>query len=122
VSVGIVGIIFAASLALQLLLRRYRVAPYWFAIVMVSVFGTMAADVLHVGLGVPYVVSTVALAMILAAIFVAWYKCERTRSVHSIYTTRRELFYWATVLTTFALGTAAGDLTAVALHLTSPPV
>jgi uncharacterized membrane-anchored protein len=117
VAVGIVGIIFAASLALQLLLRRYRVAPYWFAIVMVSVFGTMAADVLHVGLGVPYVVSTVAFAVILAALFVAWYACERTLSVHSIYTTRRELFYWATVLTTFALGTAAGDLTAVALHL-----
>jgi uncharacterized membrane-anchored protein len=117
VAVGIVGIIFAASLAIQLLLRRYRVAPYWFAIVMVSVFGTMAADVLHVGLGVPYAVSTVGFAVILVAIFVTWYACERTLSVHSIHTTRRELFYWATVLTTFALGTAVGDLTAVTLHL-----
>jgi uncharacterized membrane-anchored protein len=117
VAVGIVGVIFAASLVLQFMVRRYVVAVYWFAIVMVSVFGTMAADVLHIALGVPYAVSTVVFAVALAAIFVIWYRFERTLSIHSIYTPRREFFYWASVLTTFALGTAAGDLTAVTLHL-----
>jgi uncharacterized membrane-anchored protein len=76
------------------------------------VFGTMAADVLHVGLGVPYVVSTAFYSVVLAVIFVLWYRSERTLSIHSIYTRRREVFYWATVLATFALGTAAGDFTA----------
>jgi uncharacterized membrane-anchored protein len=117
VAVGIVGVIFAASLVLQFAVRRYVVAVYWFAIVMVSVFGTMAADVMHIALGVPYVVSTVVFAVALVAIFAVWYALERTLSIHSIYTPRREFFYWATVLTTFALGTAAGDLTAVTLHL-----
>jgi uncharacterized membrane-anchored protein len=83
---------------------------------MVGVFGTMAADVLHVGLGVPYAVSTVFFAVALAAVFTVWFLTERTLSIHSIYTPRRELFYWAAVVTTFALGTAAGDLSAVTLH------
>jgi len=116
-AVGVVGIVFAASLVLQLRQRRYVVGVYWFAIVMVSVFGTMAADVLHVGLGIPYLVSTVFFAAALAAVFGLWYATERTLSIHSIRTPRRELFYWATVLATFALGTAAGDLTATTLHL-----
>src|SRR4051794_23733163 len=106
-----------AVLALQLRLRRYVAAVYWTAALLVSIFGTMAADVLHVGLGVPYVASTAAFAVVLAAIFVAWWRTERTLSVHAITTRRREWFYWATVLTTFALGTAAGDWTAVSLHL-----
>ena len=106
-----------AVLALQLRFRRYVAAVYWSAALMVSIFGTMAADVLHVGLGVPYVASTVAFAVVLAAIFVAWWRTEHTLSVHAITTRRREWFYWATVLTTFALGTAAGDWTAVTLHL-----
>jgi uncharacterized membrane-anchored protein len=79
---------------------------------MVSVFGTMAADVLHVGLGVPYVLSTPVFLVALAGVFAAWYGSERTLSIHSIRTRRREMFYWAAVLATFALGTAAGDLTA----------
>jgi uncharacterized membrane-anchored protein len=116
-AVGVVGLVFAASLILQFRVRRYVVGVYWFAIVMVSVFGTMAADVLHVRFGVPYVVSTVFFALILAAVFATWYATERTLSIHSIRTPRRELYYWATVLATFALGTAAGDLTAVTLHL-----
>jgi uncharacterized membrane-anchored protein len=106
-----------AVLALQLRLRRYVAAVYWSTALMVSIFGTMAADVLHVGLGVPYVVSTAGFALLLAAILVAWWRTERTLSVHAITTRRREWFYWATVLTTFALGTAAGDWTAVTLHL-----
>jgi uncharacterized membrane-anchored protein len=77
----------------------------------------MAADVLHVGLGVPYIASTVFYAIVLAGVFRAWYVSEGTLSIHSIYNTRRELFYWAAVLATFALGTAAGDLTAVTFGL-----
>jgi uncharacterized membrane-anchored protein len=86
---------------------------------MVAIFGTMVADVMHVVLGIPYVVSTVALAVALAVVFVAWYRVERTLSIHSIVTPRRELFYWATVMATFALGTAAGDLTASTLGPTA---
>jgi uncharacterized membrane-anchored protein len=116
-AVAVVGLIFLGSLLLQLAATRYRPFVYWFAVVMVSVFGTMAADVLHVGLGVPYVASTIAFAVILTVIFVLWYRTEGTLSIQSIRTRRRELFYWATVLATFALGTALGDLTATTLHL-----
>jgi uncharacterized membrane-anchored protein len=84
---------------------------------MVGVFGTMAADVLHVGLGVPYIASTIFYAIVLTAVFVTWQRSEGTLSIHSITTARRELFYWAAVLATFALGTAAGDLTAVTFGL-----
>jgi uncharacterized membrane-anchored protein len=84
---------------------------------MVAVFGTTAADALHVVLGIPYLYSTIFYAVVLTAIFVAWYRSEQTLSIHSIDSRRREQFYWATVLATFALGTAAGDLTATPLHL-----
>jgi uncharacterized membrane-anchored protein len=117
VAVGLAGVVLAASLALQLSMRHYVPWVYWTAVVMVSVFGTMAADVLHVGLGVPYIASTAFFVVALAAVFVVWYACERTLSIHSIVTWRREIFYWATVMTTFALGTATGDLTAVTLRL-----
>ncbi|MFD3558118.1 hypothetical protein ACFWVU_00350 [Streptomyces sp. NPDC058686] len=111
-AVAIGGLALAAALAVQFALRRYVAWAYWTAVVMVSVFGTMAADVLHVGLGVPYAVSAPAFLVILAAVFALWYASERTLSIHSIRTRRRETFYWAAVLATFALGTAAGDLTA----------
>ncbi|MGQ5633835.1 MULTISPECIES: COG4705 family protein [unclassified Streptomyces] len=111
-AVGLGGLAFAASLVLQFAVRRYVAWIYWTAIVMVSVFGTMAADVLHVGLGVPYTLSTPLFLIALAAVFALWYATERTLSIHSIRTRRRECFYWAAVLATFALGTAAGDLTA----------
>ncbi|MEV0415564.1 hypothetical protein AB0I68_33540 [Streptomyces sp. NPDC050448] len=104
-------------LLLQFRSTRYRPWTYWSAIVMVSVFGTMAADVVHVIAGVPYTVSAVAFSLALAAVLTLWYASERTLSIHSIRTTRREFFYWATVLATFALGTAAGDLTAGTFHL-----
>jgi len=110
VVVGFVA--FAAAMVLQFAVRRYVTWIYWLAVVMVAVFGTMAADVLHVGLHIPYWASSVFYAIVLAAIFVAWYRSEGTLSIHSIYTRRRETFYWATVLATFALGTAAGDWTA----------
>ena len=111
-AVGLGALALAASLVLQLAARRYVAWIYWTAIVMVSVFGTMAADVLHVGLGVPYTISTPFFMAALAGVFAVWYASERTLSIHSIRTRRREIFYWATVLATFALGTAAGDLTA----------
>jgi uncharacterized membrane-anchored protein len=113
-AVALGGLALAAALAVQLTVRRYTAWAYWTAVVMVSVFGTMAADVLHVGLGVPYAVSTPAFLLVLAAVFVLWYASERTLSIHGIHTRRREAFYWAAVLATFALGTAAGDLTATA--------
>jgi uncharacterized membrane-anchored protein len=117
VAVGLGGIALVAALALQFAARRYVPWIYWLAVAMVGVFGTMAADVLHVGLGVPYLVSTVFFAVSLAVVFALWYATEKTLSIHSIYTTRREVFYWAAVMATFALGTAAGDMTAVTLHL-----
>jgi uncharacterized membrane-anchored protein len=115
IAVGVAGTALLGSLVLQLSMRRYVAWVYWLAVVMVSVFGTMAADVLHVGLGIPYAVSTAFFAVALAVVFGVWYGVERTLSIHSITTRRRELFYWATVLVTFALGTAAGDLTATTL-------
>ncbi|MET7614923.1 hypothetical protein ABZX97_28000 [Streptomyces seoulensis] len=111
-AVALGGIAFVASLVLQFAVRRYVTWVYWTAIVMVSVFGTMTADVLHVALGVSYTLSTPLFVTALAAVFAIWYASERTLSIHSIRTRRREVFYWAAVLATFALGTAAGDLTA----------
>lgn len=112
---GLIGLV--ALLMLQFRTARYGAWTYWSAIVMVSVFGTMAADVVHVVVGVPYAVSAGGFAVILAAVLMTWYASEGTLSIHSIRTRRREGFYWATVLTTFALGTAVGDLTAGTLHL-----
>jgi uncharacterized membrane-anchored protein len=106
-----------ASLILQLWVRKYIAWIYWLAVVMVAVFGTMAADVMHVVLGIKYWESTTFFAIALAVIFAAWYASEKTLSIHSINTRRRELFYWATVIATFALGTAAGDLTASTFNL-----
>jgi uncharacterized membrane-anchored protein len=105
-------IAFAAALIWQFKTSRYTPGVYWLAVAMVAVFGTLAADAVHVGLGVPYYASSTLYAVILAGIFVAWYRTEGTLSIHSIYTPRREVFYWLAVLATFALGTAVGDLTA----------
>ena len=115
VILGAIG--FAIAMALQLSVRKYKTWKYWLAVTMVAIFGTMAADVVHIVLGVPYLVSTVVFAILLAMIFFIWYQMEKTLSIHSIYTPRRELFYWATVVITFALGTALGDLTAIAFKL-----
>ena len=105
------------TLRRQLRADRYDAWTYWGVVVMVAIFGTSAADALHVGLGIPYVASTIFYALVLTAIFFTWHRTEGTLSIHSIYTRRREGFYWATVLATFALGTAAGDMTATSLHL-----
>jgi uncharacterized membrane-anchored protein len=115
VVLGFVGFLFA--LALQFRMGRYVAWTYWFAVVMVGVFGTMAADVLHVGLGVPYTVSSILYGIVLITVFVVWQRTEKTLSIHSIDTPRREAFYWVTVGATFAMGTALGDFTAYTLHL-----
>lgn len=117
IAVALGGIGFAIAMVLQLSAPRYVTWIYWLAVVMVAIFGTMAADVLHVGFGIPYLISTAFFAVALAAIFAAWYVRERTLSIHSISTRPRELFYWATVMATFALGTADGDMTAITLRL-----
>ncbi len=90
---------------------------YWLAVVMVSVFGTMLADGIHSATNVPYWASTLVFAAVLAGVLVGWYRSEDTLDVHSIHTRRREGYYWATVVATFALGTAAGDMTASSFHL-----
>ncbi len=112
---GILGLWFA--LWLQLRTPEYRAPVYWFAVMMVAIFGTMAADGVHDGASLPYAVTTVGYAAVVAGVFYCWYRSEGTLSIHSITTRRRESFYWAAVLATFALGTAAGDLTATTLHL-----
>ncbi|MEU0425060.1 hypothetical protein ABZ235_15880 [Streptomyces canus] len=111
-AVGLGGTALVVALAGQFAARRYVAWMYWTAIVVVSVFGTMAADVLHVGIGVPYTLSTPFFMAALTAVLALWYRSEGTLSIHGIHTRRREAFYWAAVLATFALGTAAGDLTA----------
>ncbi len=115
---GVAGTaVFVIAMVLQFRARRYRVWIYWFAVAMVAVWGTLAADGMHIKLGVPYALSSAFFAVCLVVVFAAWYATERTLSIHSITTRRREAFYWATVLATFALGTAVGDLTATTLHL-----
>jgi uncharacterized membrane-anchored protein len=116
-AMSISGAALIAALVLQFKVRRYIAWVYWLGVVMVSVFGTMVADGIHNGVGVPYFASTIAFAVVLGAIFAGWQLTENTLSVHSIYTPRREGFYWATVVATFALGTAAGDMTASTFKL-----
>ena len=108
---------FVLALILQFRQGRYVTWSYWLAVAMVGVFGTMAADVLHVALHVPYTASAVLYAAILAGVFYAWWRTEGTLSIHSIDSPRREMFYWAAVAATFAMGTALGDFTAYTLHL-----
>lgn len=116
-AVALGGFGLVVALLLQLVTNRYVAWIYWLAVVMVAIFGTMVADVIHIVLGIPYLVSTVFFAVALTIVFVAWYAVEKTLSIHSIYTPRRELFYWAAIMVTFALGTAAGDMTASTLRL-----
>jgi uncharacterized membrane-anchored protein len=117
VAVCCTGLVFLIVIWRQLRAPRFFITTYWAAVIMVSVFGTMCADVLHVQFGVPYVVSASSFAVLLVLIFNAWWRTEHTLSIHSITSTRRELFYWATITITFALGTAVGDMTATTLNL-----
>ena len=106
-----------AALAVQLRSRAYTPWIYWLTVVLVSVVGTQITDLLTDGLGVSLYVSTAVFAVALAVIFAVWHRVEHTLSIHDIVTRRRECFYWAAILCTFALGTAAGDLTTEALGL-----
>lgn len=114
---GVVGVGgFAWAMWRQLRAPRYSAPTYWTAVAMVAVFGTVVADVLHLA-GLSYAVTTPFYALVVAALFAVWHRLEGTLSIHSIVTARREQLYWCTVLATFALGTAAGDLTGLTLHL-----
>jgi uncharacterized membrane-anchored protein len=107
----------AVGLIWQFRVRRYTAAAYWFLAYAIAIFGTGVSDTLHLAVGIPYAGTTLLWAVVLAGIFIVWYRSERTLSIHSIRTRRREMFYWATVFATFALGTALGDFTATTLHL-----
>ena len=113
----VVGVLLLIALVIQLRSHKYVPWIYWLAVVLISVAGTLITDNLVENFGVPLWVTTVAFAVALCATFVAWYRVEKSLSVHTIKTTRRELFYWSAILFTFALGTAGGDLLAEGAHL-----
>jgi uncharacterized membrane-anchored protein len=113
----VTGVLLVIALSLQLRARQYVPALYWLTVALVSVFGTLVTDNLTDGLGVPLEASAIIFGVLLALTFLVWYTNERTLSIHSIYTPRREAFYWLAILFTFALGTACGDLMAESLGL-----
>jgi uncharacterized membrane-anchored protein len=106
------GALLVVLLAVQFWLKRYVPPVYWMVVVVISVFGTLITDNLSDRYKVPLTTSTIVFSVILAVVFAVWYASERTLSIHSIVTTKREGFYWLAILFTFALGTAAGDLVA----------
>ena len=108
----ITGLLLAVFLVEQIRSSRYIPWLYWSTVLLISVFGTLITDNLTDQLNVPLKISTGVFSALLVMIFAAWYKVENTLSIHSIFTTRREMFYWSAILVTFALGTAAGDLLA----------
>ena len=114
---SVMAVLLAVALFAQMRTRRYTPWIYWLTVVLVSVVGTQITDLLTDGLGVSLYISTSAFTLALAAIFLIWYRVERTLSIHDIVTRSRELFYWLAILCTFALGTAAGDLATEALGL-----
>lgn len=108
----VMAALLVAALAVQIKLPRYVPAAYWTSVVLISVVGTLISDNLVDNLGVALTTSSILFAVILAVVFLAWFARERTLSIHTIFTRRRELFYWAAILFTFALGTSFGDLVA----------
>ena len=113
----IIGTILAVTLVFQFKSKKYVPGIYWLSVVLISVVGTLITDNLTDNLGVSLEISTIIFAVSLAVIFAVWYKKEKTLSIHSIITTRREGFYWLAILFTFALGTAAGDLLSETIEL-----
>jgi uncharacterized membrane-anchored protein len=113
----VMGSILVVVLAFQFRKRKYVPGIYWLAVVLISVVGTLITDNLVDNFGVALETTSIVFAIALAMTFAAWYVSEKTLSIHTIYTTRREAFYWLAVLFTFALGTAAGDLVAERLSL-----
>ncbi|MDB5183969.1 MAG: putative rane-anchored protein [Candidatus Saccharibacteria bacterium] len=108
----VMGAILIAFLVAQFRMKKYNPSTYWMVVVLLSVVGTLITDNLSDNLGVPLVASTIGFSIALAITFFIWYKSEKTLSIHSIRTSRRESFYWLAILFTFALGTAGGDLVA----------
>jgi len=113
----VMGSLLIAALVIQLRTSRYVPGIYWLTVVLISIVGTLITDNLVDNFGVALQTTTAVFALALAATFGAWFASEKTLSIHSIVTTRREAFYWAAILFTFALGTAAGDLVAEGLDL-----
>ena len=113
----LMGALLIAALVWQVRTRKYVPWIYWVAVVLISVVGTLITDNITDHFGIPLQVTTAIFAATLAAVFAAWYASEKTLSIHTIVTTRRELYYWAAILFTFALGTAAGDLVAETMKL-----
>ncbi|MBK3581078.1 hypothetical protein JHN63_46375 [Streptomyces sp. MBT65] len=116
-----VSVLMSALLAVVLVVQfrttAYRAGVYWLAVALISVVGTLISDNLTDNMGVPLETTTTVFGIVLAVVFVVWYRRERTLSIHSINTTSRESFYWLAVLFTFALGTAAGDLVSERMDL-----
>jgi uncharacterized membrane-anchored protein len=113
----VMGVALVIVLFFQFKSRKYIPGLYWLAVVLISVFGTLITDNLTDNLNIPLATTTVIFSVMLTAVFAAWYVVEKTLSMHTISTTRREGFYWLAILFTFALGTAAGDLAAESLNL-----
>ncbi len=113
----IMGALFLTVIIFQFKAKKYIPGLYWLTVVMISIFGTLVTDNLSDKMGIPLEVSTAVFSIALAATFAIWFVLERTLSIHSILTRRREAFYWLAILFTFALGTASGDLMAESLGL-----
>ncbi len=113
----VTGVLLVVALVVQFRANQYVPARYWLAVTLISVFGTLVTDNLTDSIGVPLEASTLIFGVLLALTFLVWYRSEFTLSIHSIFTRRREQFYWLAILFTFALGTASGDLMAEVLGL-----
>jgi uncharacterized membrane-anchored protein len=113
----VMGFLLVVALVLQFRARQYVPGIYWVSVVLISVVGTLVSDKLADDLGVPLATTTVLFGALLAITFTVWFLIERTLSIHSIVTSRRESFYWLAILFTFALGTSAGDLFAEQMHI-----
>ncbi|MBA3828409.1 MAG: hypothetical protein H0X33_05690 [Taibaiella sp.] len=113
----VMGALLIVALIFQFRSRQYKPGIYWIAVVLISVVGTLITDNLTDNLGISLVTTTIVFAIALTIVFIAWYRTEKTLSIHSIFTRRREAFYWLAILFTFALGTAAGDLLAETLKV-----
>ncbi len=113
----VTGVLLAIALFFQFRSKKYIPVTYWLSVMFISVFGTLVTDNLTDKIGIPLETSTIVFSILLAASFLIWYYFEKTLSIHSIFTSRREAFYWLTILFTFALGTASGDLMAEGLGL-----
>ena len=113
----VMSAVFILALIFQVRAKRYLPPLYWVTVVLISVVGTLISDKLVDGMGISLITTSIAFGLTLAIVFALWYRSEKTLSIHTIFTTRRELFYWAAILFTFAMGTSAGDLIAEKLNL-----